>query len=75
MISHYGYYRDRKAFIAILAALLTTIGALAVVFFLPDNLKNNLTEFSAVFIVSDNNHLSLPEGLNHFFYVVEFYFH
>jgi len=52
MISHYGYYRDRKAFIAILAALLTTIGALAVVFFLPDNLKNNLTEFSAVIIIN-----------------------
>ncbi len=52
MISHYGYYRNRKVFIAILAALLTTIGALAVIFFLPDQLKKNLTEFSAVIIIN-----------------------
>lgn len=52
MISHYGYYKDRKAFIAILAALLTTIGALAVVFFLPENMKKNLMEFSAVIIIN-----------------------
>ncbi|MFA5849397.1 MAG: efflux RND transporter permease subunit [Bacteroidales bacterium] len=52
MISHYGYYRDRKAFIAILAALLTTMGALAVVFFLPEETKKNLIDFSAVLIIN-----------------------
>lgn len=52
MISHYGYYKNRKAFIAILAALLTTIGALAVVFLLPESEKSILLEFSAVIIIN-----------------------
>ncbi|MHC1780744.1 MAG: efflux RND transporter permease subunit [Bacteroidales bacterium] len=52
MISHYGYYKNRKAFIAILAALLTTIGALAIVFLLPENERNILLEFSAVIIIN-----------------------
>jgi multidrug efflux pump subunit AcrB len=52
MISHYGYYKNRKAFIAILAALLTTIGALSIVFLLPEGVKNILLEFSAVIIVN-----------------------
>lgn len=52
MISHYGYYKNRKVFIAILAAQLTTIGALAVVFFLPDNQKANLIDFSGVIIIN-----------------------
>ncbi len=52
MISHYGYYRNLKAFIAILAALLTTIGALAVVFLLPESEKNILLEFAAVIIIN-----------------------
>jgi len=52
MISHYGYYRDRKAFIAILGALLTTIGALVVIFFLPEKDKINLIDFSAVIIIN-----------------------
>jgi multidrug efflux pump subunit AcrB len=52
MISHYGYYKNLKAFIAILAALLTTIGALAVVFLLPESEKNILMEFAAVIIIN-----------------------
>ena len=52
MVDHYGYYRNRKAFLAILAAVLTTIGSLAVVFFLPEHQKANLVEFSAVIIVN-----------------------
>jgi multidrug efflux pump subunit AcrB len=52
MISHYGYYKNLKAFIAILAALLTTIGALTVVFFLPEQEKNMLMEFAAVIIIN-----------------------
>ena len=52
MIDHYGYYRNRKAFLAILAALLTTIGSLSVVFFLPERQQANLADFSAVVIVN-----------------------
>ena len=58
MVDHYGYYRNRKAFLAILAAVLTTIGSLAVVFFLPEHQKANLVEFSAVIIVNLAVHLS-----------------
>ena len=52
MIDHYGYYRDRKAFIAILAAVMTTVGSLAIVFFLPEQQRVNLVDFSAVMIVN-----------------------
>ncbi len=52
MISHYGYFRDRKAFLAILGALFTTIGALTVIFFLPEKERVNLVEFSAVIIIN-----------------------
>lgn len=52
MIDHYSYYHNRKAFLAILAALLTTIGALAIVFFLPENQRNNLIDFSSVIIIN-----------------------
>lgn len=52
MIDHYSYYHNRKAFLAILAALLTTIGALAIVFFLPEEQRDNLIDFSAVIIIN-----------------------
>lgn len=52
MIDHYSYYHNRKAFLAIFAALLTTIGALTVVFFLPEDQRNNLTDFSSVIIIN-----------------------
>ncbi len=52
MISHYSQFRDRKAFLAILAALLTTIGALSVIFFLPDDIQVNLGAFAAVIIIN-----------------------
>ena len=51
MIDHYGYYRNRKAFLSILAALLTTVGALLVVFFLPEATKLMLADFSMVIII------------------------
>lgn len=35
MVDHYSYYRNRSIFIAILAALLTTIGSLVIVFLCP----------------------------------------
>ena len=51
MIDHYGYYRNKRAFLSILAALLTTVGALIVVFFLPDATKVMLVDFSKVIII------------------------
>ncbi len=52
MVDHYHYYRNRKVFTAILAALLTTIGSLVIIFFMPDYIKANLTDFSAVIIIN-----------------------
>jgi multidrug efflux pump subunit AcrB len=52
MIDHYGYYRDRRVFIAILAALLTTIASLCVVFLLPEEQRINLMDFAAVIIIN-----------------------
>lgn len=52
MVSHYSYYRDRKVFMAILAALLTTIGSLVVVFFLPEQQRQILGDFSWVIIIN-----------------------
>lgn len=52
MVAHYGYYKNRKVFIAILAAQLTTIGALVVVFLLPESQRANLIDFSGVIIIN-----------------------
>ncbi len=52
MIDHYGYYRNRRVFFSILGALLTSIGSLIVVFFLPDEQKQNLTDFALVIIIN-----------------------
>ena len=52
MVDHYSYYRNCKAFMAILAALLTTIASLVVVFWLPENLKNELFDFSWTVIIT-----------------------
>lgn len=52
MVDHYGYYRNRKAFIGILAAMLTTIGSLVIVFWLPDFLQHDLKDFSVVVIIN-----------------------
>ena len=52
MVDHYNYYRNRGVFTAILAALLTTIGSLVIIFFMPEYIKANLTDFSAVIIIN-----------------------
>lgn len=44
--------RNFKAFLAILAATLTTISAIVVVFFLPDDVKATLEDFSMVIIIN-----------------------
>lgn len=52
MVDHYGYYRNREAFLGILAAMLTTIGSLVIVFWLPDYLRHDLRDFSVVVTIS-----------------------
>ncbi|MDE6696915.1 MAG: efflux RND transporter permease subunit [Muribaculaceae bacterium] len=52
MVDHYLRHRDRNAFIAILAALLTTIGALVIIFFLPEQLQKDLYDFSWIIIIN-----------------------
>ena len=52
MVDHYSYYRDRRVFVSILGALLTTIGALGIVWLLPEEQQANLTDFSLVIVVN-----------------------
>lgn len=52
MVDHYSYYHNRKAFLAILAALLTTIGSLIVVLWLPDFLQKDMYDFAWIIIVN-----------------------
>ena len=52
MADHYGYYHNRKAFLAILAAMLTTIGSLVSVYFLPDNWQNDLYDFVRIICIN-----------------------
>jgi len=52
MIDHLRHKKNKKVFLAVLAATLTTIGSLAVIFFLDDNLKKNLIDFALVIIIN-----------------------
>lgn len=52
MVDHYSYYHDRCAFFAILAALLTTIGSLVVVFWLPEYIQKDLYDFAWIIIIN-----------------------
>lgn len=52
MVDHYSYYRNRGVFIAILAALLTTIGSLVIIFFMPDYVKGTLNDFATIIIIN-----------------------
>lgn len=52
MIDHYRLKGNRRVFLAILASTLTTIAALSVVFFLSENLQNNLVDFVKIVIVN-----------------------
>ena len=51
MVDHYSYYHNRRVFTSILGALLTTIGALGIVWLLPEDQQANLTDFSLVIIM------------------------
>ena len=52
MLAHYSYWRNRKVFLAILAALFTSIGSLAVIFLLPPEQQLVLRDFVAVIMVN-----------------------
>ena len=52
MCDHYMRRRDRRAFPAILAATLTTAGALVVVFLLDEEVRLNLRDFVTVVIIN-----------------------
>jgi len=52
MIDHIRYRGNKNVFLAILAATLTTIGALCVIFFLKEDQKLNLIDFSFVLIIN-----------------------
>ncbi len=52
MIDHIRHHRNKKVFLAILAATLTTIGALSMLFFLEESQRINLIDFAEVIIVN-----------------------
>lgn len=52
MVDHYSYYRNRRVFTSILGALLTTIGALGIVWLLPQEQQANLVDFALVIIIN-----------------------
>ena len=52
MLDHYRRFRDRRIFMALLSATLTTVAALSMVFFLPQEERNNLADFSGVIILA-----------------------
>lgn len=52
MVDHYTRNRNRKAFLSILAATLTSAGALAMIFFLEEKIRLNLQDFAAVVIIN-----------------------
>ena len=52
MIDHYVRHRDRSAFPALVAAVLTTVAALLAVLLLPEREKANLTDFSIVIAIN-----------------------
>lgn len=52
MTDHILHRRNLKAFVSVLAATLTTIGALAIIFFLDEKIRLNLQDFAAVVIIN-----------------------
>ena len=52
MTDHYRHHHNRKVFMAILAATLTTMGALIVIFNMDNEVMRNMWGFSAVIIIN-----------------------
>lgn len=63
MVDHIRHQGNRKAFLAILAATMTTIGALSIIFFLKEEQRINLVEFAQVIMVN----LAVSMGIALFF--------
>lgn len=63
MVDHIRHQGNRKAFLAILAATMTTIGALSTIFFLKEQQRINLVEFAQVIMVN----LAVSMGIALFF--------
>lgn len=63
MVDHYGFYKNRKVFVSILGALLTTIASLSIIFFLPESQKAKLIDFVLVLIIN----LSVSLVISYFF--------
>lgn len=61
MTDHYRHHRNRKVFMAILAATLTTMGALTVIFNMDNPMMRNMWDFTTVIII--NLMLSLAVAL------------
>lgn len=52
MADHLRYHRNKKVFLAILGATLTTMGALVIIFFLKEEQRVNLVDFAWVMLVN-----------------------
>ncbi|MGQ1947707.1 efflux RND transporter permease subunit [Geofilum sp. OHC36d9] len=52
MADHIRHSGNKKAFLAILAATLTTMGAMVIIFFLKENQRLNLVDFAIVMLVN-----------------------
>lgn len=52
MMDHYHRFRNRRIFTALMAATCTTIAALILVFFLPENERKNLADFALIVILA-----------------------
>ena len=52
MTDHILHRRNLKAFMSVLAATLTTMGALVIIFFLDERIRLNLQDFAAVVIIN-----------------------
>ncbi len=52
MLDYYRQWRNRKVFPALLGSSLTTIAALCLVFFLPEEEKKNLMDFSIIIVLA-----------------------
>ena len=63
MADHYGYYRNRRAFPDLVAAILTTVAALLLILLLPESERGNLTDF--IWVIAINLCISL--GVAFFF--------
>lgn len=52
MLDHYEKYKNKKILTGLMAASLTTVAAVAIIFFLPPEDRDNLTDFAWIVIIS-----------------------